>query len=390
MQSVVAATPGVASVSPAIANASGTTAVMRVYPTTSPQDVATSRLLHHLRGDVLPQAVAASGAKVYVGGFAALTDDFANLLGQRLPLFIGVVILLSFLLLMAVFRSILVPLKAANHELAVSRRRLRRDRDDLPVRLGEGSRRYRQRRTDSSVHPDHDVRNLVRAVDGLRSLLALTHPGGIPAHGQQRASSRRWLVGDRPGDHCRGCDHVHVLLVVRPRRQRHHQVVRHRIRERDLHRRDADPPRDRPVDDGALGRRELVVAGLARPNFASPRRRGTCGCSCSDARRRRAGYGGDQRASAAARLARSRTPSFVYTRYRWLSTVRTETTSRSAIARLARPSAASCAISCSRRVSDGGGVRSFHQAGLAPGQAPARSAHRPAIACAARVSPVRS
>ena len=50
---------------------------------------------------------------MYVGGFAALTDDFANLLGQRLPLFIGVVILLSFLLLMAVFRSILVPLKAA-------------------------------------------------------------------------------------------------------------------------------------------------------------------------------------------------------------------------------------------------------------------------------------
>jgi RND superfamily putative drug exporter len=50
---------------------------------------------------------------VYVGGFAALTDDFSNMLAQRLPLFIGVVILLSFLLLMAVFRSILVPLKAA-------------------------------------------------------------------------------------------------------------------------------------------------------------------------------------------------------------------------------------------------------------------------------------
>ena len=50
---------------------------------------------------------------MYVGGFNALTDDFANLLGQRLPLFIAVVIVLSFLLLMAVFRSILVPLKAA-------------------------------------------------------------------------------------------------------------------------------------------------------------------------------------------------------------------------------------------------------------------------------------
>ena len=106
-------TPGVASATPALTNPRGTTAVMRVYPTTSPQDEATSRLLHHLRHDVIPQATAGAGATVYVGGFAALTDDFSALLGQRLPLFIGVVILLSFLLLMAVFRSILVPLKAA-------------------------------------------------------------------------------------------------------------------------------------------------------------------------------------------------------------------------------------------------------------------------------------
>jgi RND superfamily putative drug exporter len=70
-------------------------------------------LLHHLRHDVIPQATAGSGATVYVGGFAALTEDFSDLLGRRLPFFIGVVILLSFLLLMAVFRSILVPLKAA-------------------------------------------------------------------------------------------------------------------------------------------------------------------------------------------------------------------------------------------------------------------------------------
>ena len=113
LQRAVAQTPGVASTTPALVNPAGTTAVMRVYPTTSPQDAATSRLLHHLRHDVIPNATAGTGQKVYVGGFAALTDDFADLLGRRLPLFIGVVILLSFLLLMAVFRSILVPLKAA-------------------------------------------------------------------------------------------------------------------------------------------------------------------------------------------------------------------------------------------------------------------------------------
>ncbi|HWS46414.1 MAG TPA: MMPL family transporter, partial [Acidimicrobiia bacterium] len=113
LHDAVAATPGVASVTPPIVNPAGTTAVMRVYPATSPQDAATSRLLHHLRRDVIPQATAGTGAKVYVGGFAAMTDDFASLLAQRLPVFIGIVILLSFLLLMAVFRSILVPLKAA-------------------------------------------------------------------------------------------------------------------------------------------------------------------------------------------------------------------------------------------------------------------------------------
>jgi RND superfamily putative drug exporter len=113
LQQAVEATPGVAAASPALTNPSNTTAVMRVYPTTAPQDEATSSLLHRLRNDVIPRATAGTGMSVYVGGFAALTDDFSNLLGERLPVFIGVVILLSFLLLMAVFRSILVPLKAA-------------------------------------------------------------------------------------------------------------------------------------------------------------------------------------------------------------------------------------------------------------------------------------
>ncbi len=113
LQSAIEATPGVASTSPAIVNPAGTTAVLRVYPTTAPQDEATSHLLHQLRGHVIPEATAGTDLKVYVGGFAAVTDDFANVLSQRLPFFIAVVIGLSFLLLMAVFRSILVPLKAA-------------------------------------------------------------------------------------------------------------------------------------------------------------------------------------------------------------------------------------------------------------------------------------
>jgi len=113
LRSTLASTHGIASVTAPIVNPEGTTATMRVYPTTSPQDEATSTLLHNLRQHVLPHATASSRMKVYVGGFAASTEDFANLLARRLPIFIGVVVLLSFLLLMAVFRSILVPLKAA-------------------------------------------------------------------------------------------------------------------------------------------------------------------------------------------------------------------------------------------------------------------------------------
>jgi RND superfamily putative drug exporter len=61
-----------------------------------------------LRDEVIP----ASGIDAQVGGFTAASTDFASYLGERMPLLIGVVLLLSFILLMAVFRSVLVPLKA--------------------------------------------------------------------------------------------------------------------------------------------------------------------------------------------------------------------------------------------------------------------------------------
>ncbi len=79
-----------------------------VYPQSAPQDEATSTLVETLRNDVIP----ASGLDAKVGGFTAGATDFSSYLGGRMPLLIGVVLLLSFLLLMLVFRSILVPLKA--------------------------------------------------------------------------------------------------------------------------------------------------------------------------------------------------------------------------------------------------------------------------------------
>jgi len=79
-----------------------------VYPKTAPQDEATSNLVTRLREDVLP----ASGIQINVGGFTAGGIDFATYISGRLPLLIGAVLVLSFLLLMVVFRSLLVPLKA--------------------------------------------------------------------------------------------------------------------------------------------------------------------------------------------------------------------------------------------------------------------------------------
>jgi RND superfamily putative drug exporter len=104
--------PGVALATPPRPNQAGNAAIIQVIPTTSSQDARTVELIGHLRHDVIPAAVAGTDVQVHVGGVTAAFDDIASKLQGRLPLFIGVVLALSFLLLMVVFRSILVPLKA--------------------------------------------------------------------------------------------------------------------------------------------------------------------------------------------------------------------------------------------------------------------------------------
>ncbi|MCD9623899.1 MMPL family transporter [Rhabdothermincola salaria] len=105
--------PGVEAVSPAQMNAAGDTALVTVIPTTKPQDVATSDLVHRLRDTTLPAVTDGTDAQVAVGGPTARFIDQSDRIGERLPWFIFGVVTVSFLLLMVVFRSILVPLKAA-------------------------------------------------------------------------------------------------------------------------------------------------------------------------------------------------------------------------------------------------------------------------------------
>jgi RND superfamily putative drug exporter len=103
---------GVEAVTDVSLNPNETVGVFQMYPTTSPQSEATTELLDRVRDDVIPPFEEATGAQVHVGGINAIFEDFGNAIAGKLPLFIGVVVLLSALLLMIVFRSIWVPIKA--------------------------------------------------------------------------------------------------------------------------------------------------------------------------------------------------------------------------------------------------------------------------------------
>jgi len=114
----IAKTPGVVGSTPVrIVKPSGpgrpTVATANVYPSGSPQAKSTTALLNHIRDTVIPAATRGTGVTILVGGTTAIFEDFANVLSGKLPLFVGIVVVLSFLLLMAVFRSLLIPLTAS-------------------------------------------------------------------------------------------------------------------------------------------------------------------------------------------------------------------------------------------------------------------------------------
>jgi RND superfamily putative drug exporter len=109
----VAQDPNVAVVAPPQLSPDGEAATVTLFPKTGPQDVATTDLLNRLRDERIPAVERDTGARVWVGGVTASQEDFTQVIADKLPLFVGTVVLLSALLLMAVFRSVFVPLKAA-------------------------------------------------------------------------------------------------------------------------------------------------------------------------------------------------------------------------------------------------------------------------------------
>jgi RND superfamily putative drug exporter len=105
-------TPDVVASTPPV-EVGGGISTAEIVPRGSPQAASTTTLLHTLRNDVIPKAGAGSAVNVLVGGQTAIFEDFSHVLAGKLPLFIGVVVLLSFLLLTAVFRSLVIPTMAA-------------------------------------------------------------------------------------------------------------------------------------------------------------------------------------------------------------------------------------------------------------------------------------
>ena len=113
LRRVIAEDPGIASVAPADLDRSAGVATLVAFPTSGPQDAATAQTLSRLRAEVIPRVLADSAAQAHIGGLTATFLDLGDQVKNRLPRLIAAVILLSCLLLMFVFRSLVVPLKAA-------------------------------------------------------------------------------------------------------------------------------------------------------------------------------------------------------------------------------------------------------------------------------------
>jgi RND superfamily putative drug exporter len=104
---------GIVNVGEPAMNPEGDTAVIAAIPATGPSDKATEQLIHRLRSEVIPPVEQASGAAVQVSGSTAANIDMSEKIGNALPLFMAMVIGLTLVLLLIVFESILVPIKAA-------------------------------------------------------------------------------------------------------------------------------------------------------------------------------------------------------------------------------------------------------------------------------------
>ncbi len=175
--------PDVAEVTPPQLSKDGEIATIVMFPRSGPQDEETTKLLDRLRDDLLPPVEQTAGVQVYVGGQVASQEDFTSVIASKLPLFVGMVVLLSALLLMAVFRSVFIPIKAACMNLLSIGAAL----GFLTLVFQDGflaDAARRRHRADRVVRSRDDVRDRLRPQHGLRDVPRLTNARGVAADGR--------------------------------------------------------------------------------------------------------------------------------------------------------------------------------------------------------------
>ena len=245
-------------------------ALIIAYPTTSPQDAATTNLIYHLRDVTIPNAVGDSGVKVLVGGDTAIFVDFAHVLSAKLPLFIALVVILSFILLSIVFRSFMIPLVGAVMNLlsigaafgilvAV-------------VQWGDADPLFGINRT-GPVESFLPVM-LFAILFGLSMdyqvfLVTRMHEEYLKS-GDNKIAVRNGLAATGKTITAAALDHDPRVRLVHSGRPSGDQGVRDRPGRRDSRGRRLHPDGRRPLAHDDAGQGQLVVPQVARPDAAAP------------------------------------------------------------------------------------------------------------------------
>ncbi len=258
----LSALPGVANVSPVSFNAERSAALVTVIPATAPDSEETSELVHRLR-DTLRQSLRGQAVEPLVGGPTAAFIDIGDKIDSRMLLFFPAIIGFSFLLLMAVFRSVLVPLKAAAMNLL-----------SIGAAYGVivavfqwgwlgGILGVERQGPIESFLPMMMFRRALRPLDGLRGLPDQPYPGGVPADGQQRRFGLARALIDHAIDPGRRGDHDRRLPQLRLQRDAGDQGVWPGAGDRRVPRCHADPADPGAVTDAPARGCELVVPAMA-------------------------------------------------------------------------------------------------------------------------------
>ena len=268
-------TPAIAAVTAPVFNPAGDTAVLTANPTTAPQDERTDQLVRHLRSDVLPATVRAP-TRGCRSPARRWSTDLTDRITSRLPIFIAAIVAMSFLLLMIVFRSILVPLKAALMNLlsiAAAYGVL-----VAVFQWGWGNELIGLH----STMPINPFLPLIMfailfglSMDYEVFLLSRVREEYV-ATGDNHDGRRARPVEHRPGDHLGRADHDQRVRCLRPQRRPERQAVRRRPRRRRAHRRHARPhgPRagdDEPRSAGPTGGSRAGSTGSSRTSTSRAR-----------------------------------------------------------------------------------------------------------------------